>query len=934
MGNLWIGTQSGISRFNSKTFVNFSMDDGLADNVISQVIIDDSSRLWAITSSGISRYDNGGFISYYFAENQRVNDVISIGEQLILATNTALISFDGSQFKTLFSSDKLTLKIRALELLEDGSLICGTNEGLFILKDKKLNTFPLHNLTDLNISDIKLRGPHLILSTFNAGIFLYNLQSDLYIQYTVQGIPVRSLYVDEVSIWAASNFGVIEIRNEKESYFTEDNGLSINSIKTVFKDIEGNLWIGTYGKGLLKFLGTAVTSYTAQDGLSSDIIMAISEYKNGSFAFGSYDKGLTIDNKNGAYLIYNNDNGLIHNSVWATFIDDEDRCWVGTTSGLQCFKNGRFIELAITKQVNSKIRNIVAHQGNIYFAGVAGLWRLKNGELTQINIGKSIDINKVDFTSDRIVLATREGLYCQYLDSINEPFMEINLKESNINSVAVDQFDNIWAGTINGLYIIMPTLKARLFELDRNNYKSKNVMGIIRDRYDRMWVSTTHGLFMAVSKNPFVGPIVLNQYTLSEGLIDMESNLNALFEDSEGKIWLGTSSALVRINPRLNPVLFSYSLPKLSVTGLRLFKEPFNYANYDIGELMLTGVPKSITLPHTKNHLTFDFIGVNNKNPEKVYYTYRLLGAEDKWSSLTQENNASYSFISPGTYEFQVKSANKNLEWTEPVVVSITITPPYWQRWWFITLVVLAIIGLIYLFFYVRIAGVKQKKDNERLVSENKLRNLEQQSLNASMNRHFIFNSLNSIQYFINSSDKRSANKYLSSFAKLIRKNLDSSTQANFLVALNEEIERIELYLTLEKMRFNEKFDYMLKIDPDIDTEMIQVPSMILQPFVENSIIHGVLPKSEKGIITIEIREEHNCIVFEVIDNGVGIDSSLKTKDVAEGDHKSQGMEITANRIDLLREINGDQLMIIGPFQINENGVSTGTKVIIKLPIY
>ena len=317
-----------------------------------------------------------------------------------------------------------------------------------------------------------------------------------------------------------------------------------------------------------------------------------------------------------------------------------------------------------------------------------------------------------------------------------------------------------------------------------------------------------------------------------------------------------------------------------------------------------------------------------------MYYTYRLLGAEDKWSPLTKENSASYSFISPGTYEFQVKSANKNLEWTEPVVVKITITPPYWQRWWFISMLILGVLGLAYFFLNARISGIKQKKDNERLVSENKLRNLEQQSLNASMNRHFIFNSLNSIQYFINSSDKKSANKYLSNFAQLIRKNLDSSTQPNFLVTLNEEIERIELYLTLEKMRFSEKFDYEIKMDENIDSEMIRVPSMILQPFVENSIIHGVLPKADKGLISISIKEENDFIIFEVIDDGVGIDSSLNTKDSFKGDHKSQGMEITANRIDLLRSINGEKLMIIGPFQINKEGKPAGTKVIIKLPVY
>ena len=133
------------------------------------------------------------------------------------------------------------------------------------------------------------------------------------------------------------------------------------------------------------------------------------------------------------------------------------------------------------------------------------------------------------------------------------------------------------------------------------------------------------------------------------------------------------------------------------------------------------------------------------------------------------------------------------------------------------------------------------------------LLDLEQQTLNASMNRHFIFNALNSIQYFINTQDKISANKYLTSFAKLIRKNLDSSSSGNNLIPLSDELERLELYLSLEHMRFQSKFDYNIFIQPKVTSESILVPAMFMQPFVENSIWHGVLPMEKKGEINISI---------------------------------------------------------------------------------
>jgi sensor histidine kinase YesM len=202
------------------------------------------------------------------------------------------------------------------------------------------------------------------------------------------------------------------------------------------------------------------------------------------------------------------------------------------------------------------------------------------------------------------------------------------------------------------------------------------------------------------------------------------------------------------------------------------------------------------------------------------------------------------------------------------------------------------------------------------------------------MNRHFIFNSLNSIQYFINSQDKYSANKYLTSFAKLIRKNLDSSSENNNQVLLSEEVERLELYLSLEAMRFKDKFEYSITSN-DVDLESIEVPAMLFQPFVENSIIHGILPnESKKGKIHIEILEKNNMLHVIIEDDGIGIETSITKKGNLGGDHKSQGMEITAKRIDLLNKLSRQDYELDGPHQIlDENSLIKGTRVLIKIPL-
>jgi LytS/YehU family sensor histidine kinase len=228
---------------------------------------------------------------------------------------------------------------------------------------------------------------------------------------------------------------------------------------------------------------------------------------------------------------------------------------------------------------------------------------------------------------------------------------------------------------------------------------------------------------------------------------------------------------------------------------------------------------------------------------------------------------------------------------------------------------------------------IKNKNYQEQLESRNKLVQLEQQSLNASMNRHFIFNSLNAIQYFINSSDKLAANRFLNRFAKLIRKNLDASNQKKGLVTLQDELERLELYMELENMRFNNRFSYEVNVEEFIETEALHVPAMFLQPFVENSIIHGVLPlKNRVGEVKVLVTDHLDHIRIEIRDNGIGIDQSREVKKDVPGDHKSQGMLITKGRIELLQKFSAKSIVLIGPRQINEeDGSVKGTQVIFKI---
>jgi sensor histidine kinase YesM len=208
---------------------------------------------------------------------------------------------------------------------------------------------------------------------------------------------------------------------------------------------------------------------------------------------------------------------------------------------------------------------------------------------------------------------------------------------------------------------------------------------------------------------------------------------------------------------------------------------------------------------------------------------------------------------------------------------------------------------------------------------------LEQESLNSSMNRHFIFNALNSIQYYINRQDRISANKYLSDFARLIRKNLDSSSEN--LTTLRDEIERLELYLKLEHMRFKDKFEYQIHVDPNVDQDAVKVPAMLLQPFLENSIWHGILPKETPGKVEVTVKNQNGSIEFTITDDGIGIDNSLRSKSGTDS-HISKGMAITSGRIDLIKLMTAQHIDLQGPYQLHgPQNEPIGTQVRIVVPV-
>ena len=227
------------------------------------------------------------------------------------------------------------------------------------------------------------------------------------------------------------------------------------------------------------------------------------------------------------------------------------------------------------------------------------------------------------------------------------------------------------------------------------------------------------------------------------------------------------------------------------------------------------------------------------------------------------------------------------------------------------------VIGIVVYFL------LKLRRERTQLLIQNQVIALEQRALQALMNPHFVFNVMNSIQYFINNKEPQAANQVLTSFARLIRNHLEICIKS--YVTLSEELVYLRLYLSLEKIRFSDKMNYRIIIDKNIETDEILIPSMIIQPFIENAIWHGIMPKDDGGFIKIGFHYQNDELLVSIVDNGVGISNSKK---IRNSDHISRGMELIQERVNLLNKINKHQIHI----SIQQTG-EYGTMVSITIPV-
>ncbi|WP_316794583.1 two-component regulator propeller domain-containing protein [Pedobacter frigoris] len=927
-GYIWVATDAGVSRFDGKVFENFSVDDGLPDNQILQLREDNTGRIWFLSLNGQLSYFLNGKI--YNDSNDQLLKLLNF--------NAVIVSFyQDTKGRIWFGTNKNIL------VMWDGKTImkyisANVNRQFF-------NTF-IHEDADGKIWAYSTGSVRI----FNGSDFDVVEQADLPISYKT--ILSTS---DHLLAYINKNGLVTKKNNNDHFEYPIDQSLLNSELGYFYMDRSKNVWLST-SSGIYHIQSDGKKIHYLNNMFTSQVIQDM----KGNMWFTTNNGIYMLPKKSERLYVINKTDGLTSDVIKSLIKDDKDRFWLGfdeANINILDLKKNDVVKITLPdKKKYNVIKQLSFDSVNhaVYFASDYGLGRLNNIHRAVNQIDYLRESNDLIFVIKSFSLAKNKSLAMALSsgvvilnDRINKfEFSSLYLKEGadifNNRSYCTfyDKDEHLWFSTINGLselsnntlysyYKKSPLLTRRINDIKELNdgtiILATDGYGIlfIKNRKIIKVITQRDGLADNICKKLFVKDnavwVITNNGINKVSLVDKNAIVetfeytNALLKDDVNSLYIDADYAYFATNNGLvyfpvNNSKAAHELPVVLISSI---------VNNKV-KLSLNG-SKHILDP-SNNNITFYYSAIDFQN-KNITYRYRLK-SDANWTE-TKNRRLEFSSLEPGEYVFELSAKYNDSEWGKATLVKFVLEEHFWQTLWFLGLIFI-IAGFVFYKIAVVVTRRQKNKEQEQLLLKNKILMLEQRALQAMMNPHFVFNVMNSIQHYINTKDTASANKILTGFAKLIRKNLDICTQS--FITLEEELEYLELYLSLEKKRFGEKFNYAINVNPEIDKEETMIPSMLLQPYIENAIWHGIMPKEEGGKIDIQINLVGNDhLLINIIDDGIGIENSLRDK---KGEHVSKGMDLTKERINLLNQVEANPIQM----QIRQNGKS-GTFVSISIPL-
>jgi ligand-binding sensor domain-containing protein len=930
-GYLWAGGYGGLTRFDGKNFMNFSPKNGLIEHNVSSITGDDEGNVYVGTSKGLSVI-NGLKIQNYDTKAGLSN--INITSLCNGEANEILIGTEKGLFR--FNEGKIT----NYEILRDQRISClhraqnktyvGTNKGLYILLGNGSELFDSRTgLASDQVNCVVEKGDKILIGT-TKGLSIYNSKTNKFSNYYIENGLIAENVTSLINqndeyVWIGSDNGLLRFDWKEFKYYNIGYDNNSNVVKCILQDREDNIWFGTHS-GIFMYRDNSFSTFDKVNGPGNAFIFQIFRDKNQNLWTCSDNNGL-FKYSGGYFKRYGVKEGLQTNVIRTGIQDKEGRLLFGTKNGIVQFQNEKFSKIDLPKEFKGSYEMIFQKSdSSTWIIGSNGIVSLRWKGGKPITHYDSLPVNIPyqgyalceDDEKALWIGTSPAGLFKKVGDKITHVSKEMKLAEENYYALRSYK-EYILSATLNGLFILNTKTGDSKYVTEDDGLNSELVYSIeFAENKKVLWIGTNQGINKFNLEKYFNNGIIeITAFGKQQGFMGVECNSNGIWEDKDGSLWFGTVSGLIKHEPfnlKHNTVLNTTLIQKI-----KLFSED-------------TLLEEGTKLPSSYNTISFYYRGICLTNPERVMYMKKLDGLEKEWSTPSSEEYCKYANLAPGTYTFMVKSCNSEGLWgQQPTLFTFTILRPFYTTWWFLLLVIGCCTGTILTVVNYRIAKIK-KKQKEELDRKVEISKIELKALRSQMNPHFIFNSLNSIQHYIFNTKSDEAIKYLSKFARLVRTILNNSNKPT--VTVGEDLEALKLYLELEQMRFEEKFDYEILVDPSVDSDYDIMPPLLIQPYVENAILHGLNTKPGKGMLKIAFRSDNNYLICTIEDNGIGREKASEIKrTMPKSKHKSLGMKITEDRLKILNDVNNSQLSVTITDLKDENGNALGTKVELFIPI-